>query len=249
MSTKPLRFPLSQDAWKLGVWGQTAPRPPAWLGSLCRWQEPSNSVWAVCVCPCVSAWVSLLLLLELGLFLSLPLARLYATCARCHSKGTANPMGSEQGIPIPARDPGTGCVELWCWSWWGWRYHRALALLSLPCLLGCWGRQRCRQGRSTQSSLQALAAPNLSQEWAADGTCPFVMCPVALPSPRGGPQPGARPPVLAEPVTLDAWEHLPPQGDGWIWDTYSGTVPCHKSSQERDAGPQTLQGPFLQDLR
>lgn len=214
---------------------ESTQRPPAGWGNPAGGRSPGTLSGQ---CVCVSAWVSLLCPLGLG---AVPIsAPCLALCSLCHSKG----------IPIPARDPGTGSVELWCWSWRGWRCHRALALLSPPCPFGCWGRQGCQQGRSTQRSLQAPAAPNPCEEWAAaalDGTCPFVMCPVALPSTRGGTQPGARPPVLAEPA-LDAWGHLPPQGDGWVWDTRSGTVLCHKAPQERDAGPQTLQRSFLQDL-
>lgn len=42
-------------------------------------------------------------------------------------------------------------------------------------------------------------------------------------------------------MALDAWEHLPPLGDGWVWDTYSGTVLCHKSPQERRWSPDTAE--------
>lgn len=101
--TKPLGFPLSQDVCTLGMWGQAAPRSPTR-----GWQEPSGSLWAMCVCLSVPAW-SLLRLLELGTVPTSVLARLYAACARCHSKGAANPMGSERGIPIPGRHPGTSC--------------------------------------------------------------------------------------------------------------------------------------------
>ena len=110
-------------------------------------------------------------------------------------------------------------------------------------------RQGCWQGRehavvllclhsvwagSHPSQLRALAAPscqrpNLSEDRTAaalHGTCPSVTCPVALLfSPlRGGPQPGAMPPVLAEPAAQDAGErvHLPPQGDRWVW--HMGTL-------------------------
>lgn len=54
VSTKPLGFPLSQDAWKLGVWEQTAPRPSAWLGHSAGGKSPQTlSGQCVCVHVCL----------------------------------------------------------------------------------------------------------------------------------------------------------------------------------------------------
>ena len=94
---------------------------------------------------CCSTWIR-------RPFPPLPLARLYAACARHHGEGTPKAARLRARRPHPGQ--GTGCAGLWQWSWGAWRYCRTLAPTSLPCKVGCWGRQHAGRDAGRAGSTQ-----------------------------------------------------------------------------------------------
>lgn len=166
MSTKPLGFPLSQDALKLG--GQAAPQASRLVEVTLRVAGALRlSPGSVCVfmCACMD--------LDLG---TVPLsAPCQALCHLCQVPQQRHSKPNELRAKHP--HPRQGSRDQLCEA-------VVLVLVGLevpqsPCpaftalpgwMLGQAGleaehRQGCQQGRSTQSSLQAFASPDLSEEW------------------------------------------------------------------------------------
>lgn len=175
-------------------------------------------------------------------FPPLPLARLYAACAG--RRGEGNPKAPRLRARRPHPGQGTGCGA---GPGGPGGTTEPLPRPLLPCKVGCWGRQRagkdagragstqwssfactfCGQGRIRPSCEPSLHPRARDQTCLRTGLPQPSMGRVCLshvwwlfPPLRGGLQPGAMPPVLAEPVAQDAgeWVHLPSQGDGWVWD-------------------------------
>lgn len=116
---------------------------------------------SVCACMslCCASWIW-------GLFLSLPLVRLYATAKTLQTpwaeSRTSLSQPRIQGLAVwscgAAPGGAAGTTELCpcshCPAW-------------LDAGMQAEHSQGCQQGRSTQKSLQALAVPKLCEEWAA----------------------------------------------------------------------------------